>query len=82
MTSQRRAPTYSISSSTNAPPPVKLGVQIRVPPPMAFHPQHFIGDPSSHTTSAPMKVFSEGGKKFVTLSGLNKDVAAKKKKQV
>lgn len=65
---------YSVKSSINAPPPVQLGVNIRAPPPMNFNPQTFIGRHSpaveQNRDIGAMKVFNQGGKKFVTLSSL------------
>ncbi|KAH6761280.1 hypothetical protein C2S51_018229 [Perilla frutescens var. frutescens] len=74
--SQEMSAPYSISNSIQATQPKQIGVQIRAPPPMSFHPQHFIGAPSGGVGAKKgkdgesMKVFTEGGQRFVTLSSL------------
>ncbi|KAH6829192.1 hypothetical protein C2S53_011762, partial [Perilla frutescens var. hirtella] len=74
--SQEMSTPYSISNSINATQSRQIGVHIRAPPSMSFHPHHFIGGPSSIVGASKgkeqesMKVFTQGGKKFVTLSSL------------
>lgn len=90
----REAP-YSISTSFNDSQLIKKGVQIRDLHSMSFHPRHFIGDCSGivgktnvedsvlGVNKGPnMRVFNDGGKTYVTLSGLEDVVGAFKKKQV
>ncbi|KAH6825752.1 hypothetical protein C2S53_006858 [Perilla frutescens var. hirtella] len=69
--------------ASNIPERKAVGIQIRAPSPMSFHPNEFVGgaggvSKGKEIVQESMNVFKEGGKKYVTLSGLKS--ALKKKK--
>ncbi|KAH6835396.1 hypothetical protein C2S53_003247 [Perilla frutescens var. hirtella] len=74
---------YSSINASQAPAlqPRQMGVNIRAPLAMSFHPQQFIGGPSIGAEQGKeansMRVFNRGGKKFVTMSSL-RDASGKR----